>query len=186
MGRVRKGRKSSIFFFEILGNRVMLNSVQNHSSVAATFDNHGAQHSQNLVYICPLLTASNSKNFKKQQKPEGCDSLLPVGNLCFSFFLAKIIHLQLSSKENFEVRSFKNLWMLWILCLQFLSDHISSTHGKSQGKSVWGPLFIHLLASFSRVDDIQQVFTCQRFAIFFGCFKKALWILAFLHRPSTE
>ena len=110
MGRVRKGRKSSNLFFEILGvNRVMLNSVQNHSSIPQLSIITELSIPKTLFnYICPLLTASNSKDFKKQQKPEGCDSLLPVGNLCFSaFFFARIIHLQLSSKEKLRSAKFQ-------------------------------------------------------------------------------
>ena len=74
MGRVRKGRKLS-FFFRNPRKPSHVEFCSGPFLDTATFDNHRAQHSQNLVYICPLLTASNSEDFKKQQKPEGCDSL---------------------------------------------------------------------------------------------------------------
>ena len=152
----------------------MLNSVQNHSSIPQLSIITELSIPKTLFnYICPLLTASNSKDFKKQQKPEGCDSLLPVGNLCFSaFFLPESYTFNYLRRKNFEVRSFKNLWMLWIsLPSIFISSYLIHTWKVSREISSV-PSFIHLLASYSRADDIQQVFTCQRFAIFFAASKK--------------
>ena len=71
MGRVRKGRKSSNLFFEILGNRVMLNSVQNHSSIPQLSIITELSMPTTFFCICSFLTANNSKDFKKTKEVGG-------------------------------------------------------------------------------------------------------------------
>ena len=184
MGRVRKGRKSSNLFF-FFRNPRKPSHVEFCSEPfldTATFDNHRAQHAQNLLYICPFLTANNSKDFKKRKRSEGCDSLLPVGNLCFSVFFAKIIDLQLSSKEKLRFAKFQTSLDAVDFSAFKTARHISSTHGKSQGKSVqfrhsficW-PVLPELIGSrFSHAKDLR----------YFSLLQKARWILAKVFTPT--
>ena len=163
MGRVRKGRKSSNLFFEILGNRVMLNSVQNHSSIPQLSIITELSMPRTFFCICSFLTAKNSQDFKKQQKPEGCDSLLPVGNLRFSFFFCQNHTPSIIFEGKTSKCEVSNIFgCCGFSAFKCLSRHISSTHGKSQGKSVWGlslfcwPVIPELIGSrFSHAKDLR-------------------------------
>lgn len=163
-----KDGNRQIFFFEILGNRVMLNSVQNHSSIPqlSIITELSIPKTLFIFVLCwRQAIQKTSKNNKSRRAVTACYLLETYVSLLFLFCQNHTPSIIFEGKTS-KCEVSKIFGCCGFLCLQFLSDHISSTHGKSQGKSVWGPSFIHLLASFSRVDDIQQVFTCQRFAIF--------------------
>ena len=102
------------------------------------------------------------------------------------FFWARIIHLQLSSKEKLRSAKFQTSLDAVDFCAFNFYLIISHPHMESlKGNQFGVPSFIHLLASYSRADW-QQVFTCQRFAIFFAASKKARWILAKVFTPCRR
>ena len=173
MGRVRKGRKSSNLLFrysrsepshiefcsELFFIEIPQLSIITELSMPRTF-----------FCICSFLTANNSKDFKKRKRSEGCDSLLPVGNLCFSAFFCQNHTPSLIFEGKTSICEVSKIFgCCGFLCLQNISSYLIHTWKVSREISLGSVLV--LLASYSRADW-QQVFTCQRFAIFFAASKK--------------
>ena len=176
-GSVRKGRKSSNLFFrnprkpshvEFCSESFFIEipqlSIITELSMPITF----------FIFVLSWrqTTQKTSKNERGRRAVTACYLLETDVSL---FFCQNHTPSIIFEGKTSRCEVSKIFGCCGFLCLQFLSDHISSTHGKSQGKSVWGPLFIHLLASYSRADW-QQVFTCQRFAIFFAASKNLDWV----------
>ena len=171
MGRVRKGRKSSNLFFDILGNRVMLNSVQNHSSIPQL--SIITELSMPTTFFISVLswrqtTQKTSKNERGRRAVTACYLLETDVSL---FFLPKSYTFNYLRRNNFEVRSFKNLWMLWIsLPSIFIWSYLIHTWKVSRKISLGsvihsfvGQLFQSWLAAGVHMPKI-----CD----FFRCFKK--------------
>ena len=87
-----------------------------------------------------------------------------------SLFFARIIDLQLSSKEKLRGAKFQKSLDAVDFSAFNISRHISSTHGKSQGKSVqfrhsficW-PVFPELIGSrFSHAKDLRFFLPLQK------------------------
>ena len=187
MGRVRKGRKSSNLLFryprsepshvefcsELFFIEIPQLSIITELCVPTTF-----------FCICSFLTANNSKDFKKRKRSEGCDSLLPVGNLCFSFCLPN--H---TPSIIFEGKTSKCEVSKIFGCCEFFAFNFYLIRSHPHMESLKGNQFSSVIHSF--VGQFFQSWLAAGFHMpkicdFFRCFKKALWILALLHRPSTE
>ena len=111
-------------------------------------------------------TQKTSKNERGRRAVTACYLLETDVSL---FFWPKSYTFNYLRRKNFEVRSFKNLWMLWIsLPSIFIWSYLIHTWKVSREISLRSVLV--LLASFEA--DWQQVFTSQRSLIFFAASKK--------------
>ena len=181
-GSVRKGRKSSNLFFrnprkpshvEFCSESFFIEipqlSIITELSMPITF----------FIFVLSWrqTTQKTSKNERGRRAVTACYLLETDVSLFFGQNHTPSIIFE-GKTSKCEVS--KIFGCCGFLCLQFLSDHISSTHGKSQGKSVWGPsLFcwpvLKLIGSrFSHPKDLWFFSLLQKSPMDLGVFTPTL------------